>query len=294
MQDKGNQCLAQGAPSSLTARSWVVFETVSGANVTTLTTDTQGAGAAADDPIETTVQSPTSGTITITEQKQGASPAPTSWSALGSEVVISAPAGSASAPLRLTFRFDSSYLAQYTAATLEVFRNNSNTPVPDCQQPIAPALPSAATPIQPDPCVWQRTTLLDGDVEIVVFTSQASVWTFAVHTPFTFGGFRAPVREGVTVVNAGRDVPVKFSLSGFQGMVILDGVPASRAVPCAGGPAVEPLTPVDLIGGGLRYDATTDTYSLNWKTDPAWASTCRELTVSLIDGTKHSATFAFR
>jgi hypothetical protein len=76
-------------------------------------------------------------------------------------------------------------------------------------------------------------------------------------------------------------------------MVILDGSLGSRPVTCAGGAAAGPVTPVELNGGGLRYDATTDTYVLNWKTDPAWAGTCRELTLSLIDGTTHSATFAF-
>jgi hypothetical protein len=45
---------------------------------------------------------------------------------------------------------------------------------------------------------------------------------------------------------------------------------------------------------GLRYDAESDTYTLVWKTNKAWAGTCRTLTVALNDGTVHTALFMFK
>lgn len=285
----------QGAPSVMSFRSWVISESVqqSVSAGGTATTDTEADGATTNDPIETTVQAPAAGTVTITERKATSSASP-GWTAFGTEVVISAPAGTTSNPIRLTFRFDAAILGQFTDATVEVFRNNASSAVAECQQPIYPGLPSATTPISPDPCVWRRATLSDGDVEIVIFTSQASVWGFAVHEPFAFGGFQAPVRAGTTVANAGRAVPLKFSLGGYQGMVILGGSPLSRPVSCETGAPAGTLAAIDLVGGGLRYDAATDTYSLNWNTDRQWAGTCRQLVLRLIDGTEHAAAFAFK
>jgi hypothetical protein len=43
----------------------------------------------------------------------------------------------------------------------------------------------------------------------------------------------------------------------------------------------------------LQYDPKTQTYTYVWKTDKAWAGTCRQLIVKLIDGTEHSALFQF-
>lgn len=285
-----------GAPSSMTFLSWVVFESVqqSVASGGTATTDTESDGATSNDPIETTV-SGTTGTVTITEQKQS-STAPTNWSIIAVDVVISAPAGTTTSPLFLTFRIDKSFLGQFTAQTVQVIRNNDFVnPVPACQQPVWPTMPSSAVPISPDPCVWKRSTLSDGDVEITVLSSQASVWNFAVHEPFTFEGFAAPVRAGTNDAKARSAVPLKFSLGGFQGMVILaDGSPASREISCATGAPLGELTPAALNGGGLHYDETTDTYSLIWRTSKEWSGTCRDLVLTLIDGSDHVARFAFR
>ena len=43
----------------------------------------------------------------------------------------------------------------------------------------------------------------------------------------------------------------------------------------------------------LQYDAATQTYTYVWKTDKAWAGTCRLLLIRLADGTEHSARFQF-
>jgi len=42
------------------------------------------------------------------------------------------------------------------------------------------------------------------------------------------------------------------------------------------------------------YDAGNDRYHYFWKTEEAWADTCRQLVVTLIDGTSHQANFTFK
>jgi hypothetical protein len=39
--------------------------------------------------------------------------------------------------------------------------------------------------------------------------------------------------------------------------------------------------------------ALTGQYRYTWKTDKAWANTCRLFTLKLIDGTSHEAYFKF-
>ena len=45
---------------------------------------------------------------------------------------------------------------------------------------------------------------------------------------------------------------------------------------------------------GVQYDATTDQYQFNWKTDSAWGGTCRQLILRLNDATVEVADFDFR
>ena len=114
---------------------------------------------------------------------------------------------------------------------------------------------------------------------------------------YNFRGFFPPVDNPPTfnVVNAGARVPVKFSLSGNQGLSIFaPGYPRSEPIPCS------PSVPLDVIeqtlrsgGAGPSYDATTDTYNYKWRTDSAWTGTCRQLIVRLNDGTEHIAYFMF-
>ncbi|WP_225634439.1 PxKF domain-containing protein [Streptomyces solaniscabiei] len=113
---------------------------------------------------------------------------------------------------------------------------------------------------------------------------------------FPFTGFYAPVHNppAVNSVNAGRSIPVKFSLDGDKGLdVLADGSPSSQQTACDG-TAAEPVETGTVSTSGLTYDAASDTYTYVWKTDRAWAGTCRTLHLKLSDGSDHVAHFEFR
>ncbi|MDP1614627.1 MAG: PxKF domain-containing protein [Methylococcales bacterium] len=116
-------------------------------------------------------------------------------------------------------------------------------------------------------------------------------------TQFTFTGFFPPVDNQPTLntVSAGRAIPIKFSLNGYQGLDIFSaGYPASVAVAC--GTAAEDVIEQTVTAGGssLSYDAAADQYTYVWKTDKAWANTCRTLALKLSDGSYYRANFKFK
>ena len=96
-------------------------------------------------------------------------------------------------------------------------------------------------------------------------------------------------------VQAGSTVLVKFGLAGDQGLdIIAVGSPTSRPVVCDSSAPSDPVEETSTAGGSsLAYNPTTDTYTYAWKTAKAWAGTCRELTLTLDDGTSHTALFRF-
>jgi hypothetical protein len=114
---------------------------------------------------------------------------------------------------------------------------------------------------------------------------------------FDFRGFFRPVDSPpmLNVVKAGSGIPVKFSLSGGQGLDIFAvGYPVSYGVDC------DNSAPLDIVeqtvtagGSSLSYDAGVDQYVYVWKSDKAWAGSCRLLDVTLVDGTRHIARFKF-
>ena len=114
---------------------------------------------------------------------------------------------------------------------------------------------------------------------------------------FDFRGFFRPVDNPPTLntVKAGSGIPVKFSLSGDQGLNILaPGYPLSYGVDCNTSAPLDTVEQtVNAGGSSLSYDADVDQYVYVWKSDKAWAGTCRRLDVTLIDGTRHIAHFKF-
>jgi uncharacterized protein YjbI with pentapeptide repeats len=112
---------------------------------------------------------------------------------------------------------------------------------------------------------------------------------------YAFGGFFAPVDNPlvVNVAKAGHAIPVKFSLGGDQGLnIFAAGYPKSQQIACDSSSPLDDVEQTVAAGSSsLSYDATTDQYTYVWKTDKAWAGTCRQLTLRLSDGTDHIAYF---
>jgi hypothetical protein len=115
--------------------------------------------------------------------------------------------------------------------------------------------------------------------------------------PFNFTGFFQPIDNlpALNVMNAGRGVPVKFSLDGNQGLdIFAPGYPTSSMVAC-GSTAEDAVEQTLTVGASsLTYDANANQYIYVWKTDKAWAGTCRTLVLKLSDGTYHRANFKFK
>ena len=240
------------------------------------------------DPLTTAVTSPIAGLVTIAET--ALDPSPVGYTFFGQQVQITAPpASTATAPLVLVFRLDATLVpAGQDVTTIVVLQNG--VPIGNCTGPTGTADPS--------PCVASRLPLDGGDIEVTVITMAASRWNFAVVPPYVFGGFQPPVNGGGVrnLAKAGSAIPVKFSLGGDRGLAILaSGSPASRSVNC------DTSSPIDIIeqtvsagASSLVYAAGSDTYTYVWKTDQAWAATCRRLTLSFGDGSQQSALFQFR
>lgn len=114
---------------------------------------------------------------------------------------------------------------------------------------------------------------------------------------FPFTGFFSPIGPAGTlnVAKAGSAVPVKFSLGGNRGLdIFAAGSPSTQAIACTGtGDATTAVATGSAGSSGLTYDATSDLYTYVMKTEKAWANTCRRLTVTLTDGTSHTADFRF-
>lgn len=114
---------------------------------------------------------------------------------------------------------------------------------------------------------------------------------------YPFSGFRAPVdnQPAVNVTKAGSAVPLKFSLAGDWGLGILAaGSPSSQPMTCSSTALLDQVEETATAGAsGLQYDAAGDVYTYVWKTDKAWAGTCRMLSLRLDDGTVHTAAFKF-
>lgn len=142
--------------------------------------------------------------------------------------------------------------------------------------------------------VLSRWTLGERQPGTVLFDLDSR--TFAEGYEFT--GFFSPVDNQPTLnsVNAGRAIPVKFSLGGDRGLDIFEaGYPKVLSIDCSTSAPLDEVEQTTTAGGSsLGYDATSDRYTYVWKTDSVWAGTCRRLVLGLDDGTQRSADFKFR
>jgi hypothetical protein len=242
------------------------------------TTD-DGTGPTPANPVVTSVTVPataTGGALSIAETS--VSEAPGGFVFLGQDIVITSTAATdAMNPLRIVFRID----PQFVPAT--VFKDGV-------------AVTSACTTpgiADPSPCVESGT----GTGELTILTADASVWNVGI-AAYAFEGFFTPVdnRPVTNAAKAGSAIPVRFGLGGDRSLnVFASSYPKSQRVSCdAGAPVdgIEETTRSD--NQPLTYSVGTDRYQYTWKTDRAWAGTCRELIVRFRDGTEQRAIFQLR
>lgn len=126
--------------------------------------------------------------------------------------------------------------------------------------------------------------------------------SFTVTVSYAWNGFFQPIDNtptgGAVVFNkakAGQSIPAKFSLGGNMGLnVIAAGYPKVTQVACSSSAAdLIEVYAASTANNGLTYDATADQYNYVWKTQSAWAGSCRKFELRLVDGSVHVAYFSF-
>ena len=114
---------------------------------------------------------------------------------------------------------------------------------------------------------------------------------------FNWSGFFQPVDNlpALNVVKAGSAIPLKFSLGGNKGLnIFAAGYPQSVQIACDTGAVLGRHRATANPGGSSLTYSRSGQYNYGWKTEKAWAGTCRQLVVKLIDGTTHLANFRFK
>ncbi len=122
----------------------------------------------------------------------------------------------------------------------------------------------------------------------------ASVSETSVTVIYNFAGFFKPIKNpaAFTKVDAGNTVPVRFSLTGNQGLnIFAAGSPTIQFISCTTSAPIG--SPTTTIAKSLTYNSRTDQYTYQWKTSKNWDHKCGILQIQLNDGTTHTARFKF-
>ncbi|HEX8775139.1 MAG TPA: immunoglobulin-like domain-containing protein [Pyrinomonadaceae bacterium] len=224
-------------------------------------------------------------------------------------------------PGSYTITYTSTDGAHSSTATRTVNVVDTTAPVISCPADIVVHLPlnSPATsmvvnypaPTATDSCssnVTVTTSKASGSIfnmgpTVVTATAtdpagNSSSCSFTVTVLYNFTGFFQPVDNLPTLnqVNAGKAIPVKFSLSGNKGLnIFAPNSPSSGVIQCGtNDPVVDIEETVTAGGSSLSYTAGSDQYNYVWKTESSWAGTCRQLVLQLNDGSVHRANFKFK
>jgi len=259
----------------------------------TVTSDYEGDGATAANPIEASVTTPTGGPVSIVVVQSSSVSSPTNgYTFFDRQLSITAPTETANDPLTLSFMIDSSVVpAGESAATLQITRNG--TVVPECTD---------QTTAAPNPCIFSRQTLSGGDLLIKIHSTTASAWAsgFPTHTnDYNFVGFTAGTKDypKVNSIQANQVVAVDMKVKGVpQGVtdILASGEPTSQQVNCTTlspmGSAVAALSPKNK---GLEREGKNK-FEYEWRTDKSWRNTCRVFNVQLKDGSSQKALFKFQ
>jgi hypothetical protein len=170
--------------------------------------------------------------------------------------------------------------------------SDATSGVATCSNPVASGSNFSTSPVGAHTFTVTATDVAGNQVQA----------TNSYNVIYNFSGFFSPVDNPgpgpifvFNVAKAGSAIPVKFSLSGDQGLNIFDtGFPVSQKIPCDASSSLDPIEQTTTAGSSsLSYEVTTDQYVYVWKTDKMWANTCRQLIVQLNDGTTHTAYFKF-
>ena len=155
----------------------------------------------------------------------------------------------------------------------------------------------------PDATIVVQPPAAASNGDFTVPASRGQLWQIVpVHITgralYPFTGFQPPVANPPTVnaENAGRAIPITFSLGGNQGLgIIVPGYPTVTPVNCKSLAATGSAVPTSTTGNSeLGYDAGSNTYTYAWKTDKSLGGTCQVFTLLLIDGSDHEAYFQFK
>jgi hypothetical protein len=114
----------------------------------------------------------------------------------------------------------------------------------------------------------------------VVACSGANVEWKAPTLRFPFTGFFQPVDNLPTLntMKAGTAVPIRFALGGDFGLAVFDvGFPLSEPVSCGNGmtPVADVEETASASSSSLSFNSSTRQYVYLWKSNKAWANTCR-------------------
>jgi predicted extracellular nuclease len=105
---------------------------------------------------------------------------------------------------------------------------------------------------------------------------------------YGFDGYRPPVNpDNTATVNAGSALPMKFTIDSATGLDVLFANPRSRKVSCATGAPLSNWEPT-LAAIGLT-ESPPGSYTYDWKTEKAWADSCRVFELTLDDGSYRTA-----
>jgi N-acetylneuraminic acid mutarotase len=132
------------------------------------------------------------------------------------------------------------------------------------------------------------------------YTAENEAFTPITNT-YTFSGFFSPVDNPKIVNNAkaGQAIPIKWRIAATNGVPISDPASfkdlASYLINCSD-LSGDPASAIEVYAAGssgLQYSG--DGYwQFNWKTPKTYTGQCREIVLTLADGSTHKADFKFK
>ena len=152
--------------------------------------------------------------------------------------------------------------------------------------------PASGTVALDTSTIGTRTASSPAITDRVGHTAATVSCTYRVIYDWT--GFLDPVQNPSTVndIDAGDIAPMIFSLNGDRGLGVISGT-ATVSSGC-GGRKEDVAWTLPATWTTLQYLPQYDVYVWPFRTQASWRGTCRTLTITLADGTTHSATFRFQ